>query len=112
MAAPKYQIGDVIYIKASAQIGHLESFKITEILQVKKTRWLYRVAISSNPPISQTVGDRNSLKHGGTLVFDESDLLTFCEAQIIIVQNLELRLLTAKAKLKTYCEQPGSGSDN
>jgi hypothetical protein len=110
MTIPQFKIGDLIYLKSSAQIGFLESYRITEVFQVMKDRWLYKIAIEKNPPTSQTVGDRIDLKTYADLIFDESELLTYCEAQELVVISLERRLTVERARLTARCQSGSGGS--
>jgi hypothetical protein len=108
MAINRFNVGDLVYLRSSAQIGFLESYRVTEVFQAVRNRWLYRVDIDQKPPSSQTVGDQIDLKSGTRLIFDEDELLVFCEAQTIIVDFLRRRLTAEQARLDARCPSVGS----
>jgi hypothetical protein len=106
-----FRIDDVVYLRSSAQIGFLEAYKISGIFQLRNDRYVYTIDINRRPPSAQTLGDHIDLKRIQTLYFTEDELLTFCEAETLVVQNLERRLREEKARFAARCSvSPGSGS--
>jgi hypothetical protein len=105
-----FKIDDVVYLRSSAQIGFLEAYKVTGIFQLRNDRYVYTIDINKRPPSAQTVGDHIDLKGIRTLYFTEDELLTFCEAETLVVQSLERRLAVEKARLAAKCPSGSSGN--
>lgn len=106
-----FKIDDVVYLRSSAQIGFLEAYKVIRIFQTRNDQYTYAIDINKRPPSAQTLGDHIDLKGVRTLYFTEDELLTFCEAETLVVQNLERRLREERARLAARCPTPpGSGS--
>jgi hypothetical protein len=105
-----FKIDDVVYLRTSAQIGFLESYKVTGIYQVRNGVFTYTININERPPSAQTVGDRIILKQPTTLYFNEDELLSYCEAQQIVVDHLRRRLASEEARLQARCPSGSGGS--
>lgn len=98
--APLYRRGETVYLKSSAELGKLESYKITSIKQLEKGKWLYRIDIAKKPPNQNLIGDSFDARiDEADILFTEAELITVCEALDIIcgrfkqqVQNLEIQI--------------------
>lgn len=95
-ATPRWNIGDLVYIQASAKLGFLESYKVDSLRKIA-TGWVYTIDITQKPPAETTISDSVDLKQdrcGGPLrhlYFNESELITMQEALILAINNLEIR---------------------
>ena len=106
MAQPLYNIDDVVYLRASAKIGHLEAYKISSIHQISPNKWVYKIDIAKRMPQPQTAIDRYDLRsHTVGLHFEESALMTYCDALAVVISNLERRLTAMRAKWTDQCEE-------
>ena len=54
--APRWDVGDEVYLDASARIGFLESYKVTNVVRSRQ-RWLYTINVEQKPPAEPTIGD-------------------------------------------------------
>lgn len=108
-AAPIYLIDDVVYLRASAAIGFLESYKISNIqFNSGRNSWIYVIGLNYNvtgAPI--TIGDNITLKGGShedkILYFTENELINFCEAAAMVESVLENRLARIREQIATRC---------
>lgn len=105
IAGPIYQIDDIVYLKASAVLGFLESYKITNLFyDPARNTWVYSIDLKPNPSGAPTsIGDHITLKNNHTLFFIEDELITFCDAAHDVKSNLELRLARIIAQLEARC---------
>ena len=111
MAANKYNVGDMVFLSESARIGFLESYRVNKVIQYDTGIWRYEIIISAKPPsISQTVGDRITLKSGEIIVFEEYELITMCDALDLAITSVQSRLDELRRTKATYCRSEGSGT--
>jgi len=89
--APKYNLNDLVYLDASARIGFLESYRVTNVVR-NRNRWVYTIDVEQNPPAEPTIGGFNDIKKHRMLWFDESELIDFEEALLLAENALELKL--------------------
>lgn len=92
MTAPKFKIGDVVYLLEPASLGELDAYRIGAIHQKSIGVWIYQIFIDQKPPREQTVGDRIDLKESRNLFYDEGELLDLCEAVDIAIDNIQTRV--------------------
>jgi hypothetical protein len=92
MAAPRFKIGEIVYLVESAALGELEAYKIGAMKQTSPDIWVYQIFIEQKPPTEQTVGDRIDLKESRDLFYEESELFTLCEAVQTAINNVEIRI--------------------
>lgn len=92
MSAPKFKIGEVVYLSEPATLGELDAFRIGAIHQKSANTWIYQIFIEQKPPREQTVGDRIDLKESRNLFYDEGELLTLCEAVELAISNIQVRI--------------------
>lgn len=91
--APRWSVGDVVYLKESAMIGFIESYKITNIAwDPQWNRWVYMVDIKHKGAESTSVIDMYDLRRSETLRFIEDDLISCVEALDLAIINLKERL--------------------
>ena len=101
MAAPLYNVGDILYLRESARLGSLESYEITQVRQDASGSWWYKFGIPQRPGTNTTtVGDRNTLRgHNFDFELEESELIAYCDA-IDLVEAYLIAALTRIQALK------------
>ncbi len=106
MAIPKYSVGDVIFLSASAQgRGFLESYKITGIIQTEQAGIIYTISLAPPPPQPRSVADRFDLKiPRRQLYFSEHELITLCEALPFIIAYHERLLIKYQNMSDERCD--------
>lgn len=94
MDAPKYDIGDPVYLRESAAIGHLEAVIISGAMWgSSQGQWLYTVrAGRAQPTAVAYYGDRITAVHAKTLYYTESELITHCDALALAEANAQRAL--------------------
>lgn len=93
--APKYGIGDSIYLRESAALGFLEAFVIIKIEYNSDGVILYELATGTKTPsATMTIGDRNTGLITVPVKLAEYDLVNHCEAIRLAIANVELQLAT------------------
>lgn len=75
-----YNQNDIVYLRESASRGVIEPVRIGSIMQTNGG-WQYTIRFGPSLPINnQTYGDKKSLINNAVLYFNESELLTKCQA--------------------------------
>jgi hypothetical protein len=105
---PTYKIGDIVYLAESAAAGELEAYKISSIKQLVAGKWLYTVNINQKSPAEQTIMDRVDLKFPTSLLYDETELIPFCEAVDAAITNMNNRITRLNVKY-TDCIDTSTG---
>lgn len=108
---PTFSVGETVYLRASAEKGFLEFYRIEEIRH-SGSGYVYFLKIRPRRAMDElpTVGDRNTLKQSGGLRFTESELITVCEALELKKDYHTTQLANANAELAKYdCDSSGSG---
>lgn len=106
MTNPKYQYGEVVYLRESAAIGSLEAVKIGGVHQ-GQGGWLY----SLNVAVGQ-VGHLDRRSNVGTqvLYYTEDEFLPLCDALVLVEANAKAAYDRAKAQRQAYCpDNPTEG---
>lgn len=103
MTAPLFNIGDSVYLKESAQNGFLEVVRISHILTSTDGQWTYNVITGTKLPAATTFGDRNTHQNPFVLYYNESELISFCDAADIIEAVLEQRLTEIRQQRGSRC---------
>ncbi len=105
---PLYRRGESVYLRSSAEIGKLDSFKITSIRQVQSGRWIYEISISKKPPHHALIGDSyDSRINERSIFYAESELITICEALDIVVNNFQRQITTLENQIDSKCSDYG-----
>lgn len=105
MAEPTYDIGDVVYIKESAALGHLEAAKIDSVSKGRSGEWVYTIATpGANPTAPSQFGDRKSFQAMGVLYFTDSELLDKCAALTIMEAYFQRQLTYVQNLKASLCE--------
>ncbi len=102
-AAPLFGVGDTVYFKESAQQGFLEAIKISTIHISASGQWSYHISFGLKQPDPPTFGDRITHQRPTTPYFNESELITFCDAAQIIESVLTQRLAEIQRQRAMYC---------
>lgn len=93
MAAPKYNVGDYVYLVVSAKRGFLEFYRIDQLRNYgSKYRYAMKIRPRNFKESLPTVGDRIDLRKTGLLEFKEEELCTYCEALVFKQAWLENEL--------------------
>lgn len=114
MAAPKYNVKDVVYLRESAAMGSLEAVRISGIHKTSGD-WVYSVAAGTIGVVAPPVyGDRISAISGATLYYTEDELLPICDAIVLVEANALERFKTVRAQRVAICPtiiNPTAGTD-
>jgi len=110
--APLYSQGETVYLRDSAALGFLEAYVINSITHRPDGLIEYKLATHLKPPTANmTMGDRNTGRVLHQLTFFEGDLILFCEALSLAIDNTELQLARLQAvSLASGCV-PDEGTD-
>lgn len=105
MAAPAYEVGDVVYLRESAAIGHLEAVRISGIMR-NGASWLYSVSASLSSPLHAShYGDKILHVNSKLLHFTEAEFVTKCEALSLARDNVSAMLDNLDAQIANQCEE-------
>lgn len=100
---PAYNQGDVVYLRESAQIGHLEAVKIAS-MTYRRGQWLYTINASQSMPVGNTTySDRVNIVNGGVLFFSQSEFVDVCSALRLVIAFHQSKEATYTAKLNSLC---------
>lgn len=102
-AAPLFGVGDTVYFKESAQQGFLEAVRISHVTMSTNEQWTYNVVFGTKLPDPPVFGDRITHQNPSSLYFNESELITFCEAAELVEQFLEARLAEIRQQRAARC---------
>jgi hypothetical protein len=102
---PKFGYNEVVYLKESADsAGFLEAMRITQIdWDNKRKQWLYSFQFTARPEYSMPIGDGSAYRDAPKPYYNESELLTFCEAQQIVVNYLAQAIQNAQWRKQNMC---------
>jgi hypothetical protein len=103
MQTPQYEPGNVVYLRESAAIGHIEAVTISGLSYYNGT-WLYTIRAGRLMPTSvPQYGDRVSMVNGQTLQFSEAELIPLCEALALAEANATIALDKIRAQRTSLC---------
>jgi hypothetical protein len=94
-------MNQIVYVEASARIGFLEAYKISNIVR-NKGRWVYTIDVSQKPPSEPTIMDYNDIKNSKVLWFDEGELIGLHDALLLAKHALELKLTKINQLIEKY----------
>lgn len=107
--APLFRRGDTVYLKSSAAIGRLDSFRIGNSHQVLTGQWVYQIVIAKKPPHQQTIGDSWDKRTAEpSLHYHEDELVPLCEAIDMGVFELQRQIAAVEAKQIGLCSETES----
>jgi len=90
-----------VYVEASARIGFIEAYKITNIVR-SRGRWIYTIDVNPKPPAEATIMDYVDVKQVKKLWFDEAELIGLEDALLLAKHSLELKLNKINQMLQKY----------
>jgi len=91
--APLWSVDDIVYLRESAVIGFIESYKVTGIrFDQQWNRWIYEIAIKHRGTEPSSVIDMYNLRHKEVLSLGENDLIDLASALDLAIVNTEQRL--------------------
>jgi hypothetical protein len=100
---PKFNVGDITYLRSSSLLGFVEEVKIASV-QSHNGSWLYSiVANNSQPTPGSYYGDRKSIIDSSILYFDEAEFTTLCAAFQNVKSHLEDRLTKVNEAIERHC---------
>ena len=104
MSAPRYAIGDILYVKESAAVGALEAVIISGVeMQPDNMVWVYKVTLAGNPQARATFGDMIQYYGSAKLYWWESELVSACDAYDLAIDYLQARINTITALRHSQC---------
>lgn len=107
----KFSIGDVIFIKASANKGFLEHYKVTDIhKQPSVAEYVYELDIHGTAKVTTNALVLNKPLFR-QLFFREPELIDQCEALNTVVIALERKVLRLLAIKEAFCPSPEPSSN-
>lgn len=102
--APTYKVGDTVYIVESAQIGHLEKYRIDGIhWDNATTQWLYVINLSKAASPTPPTATYGALPRDRALAFRESELTDLCGAAAAVEDHLQRQLVSIQAIIANHC---------
>lgn len=110
--APRFDIGDYVYLVSSAKRGFLEPYRVDQVRTYgSKYRYAIRIRPRNHKQSVTTVGDRIDLRKTGLLEFKEEELCVLCEALLFKKAYLEEVLDATNDQISRHqcIEGPGSG---
>jgi len=103
MTGPKYNPGDVVYLRESAALGFLEPVKVSSMSFINNV-WVYTIQASASQPLAPSLyGDRTSLINGAVLYFTEDEMIDQCTALTLAEMRAQAVLLAIQTKKQKYC---------
>ncbi len=108
VTAPLYQIGDIVYLVASAKRGFLEAYRVELIHAQASNKWVYQIDLKARRPNEKTIGDAVDLKRRRSVFFAEAELTDFCSANQLTIDYLQRKLAAAQALQDSRCTQTGT----
>jgi len=105
VASPQYSVGDIVYLRKSANVGFIEAYKVDGVRQDSSGIWFYKIEIPAQPGTDRTFGDRISLRNGVVFELAEHELCTYCEALNIAIAAVRNNLNTLTALWEQHCSE-------
>lgn len=102
--------GDTVYLRASALLGFLESIIVNDARMEPSGRFTYGIRFEKNPPSTQTQGGFNDHRRFVEVRYSTNELMIFCDAIDLVIQNLQLKLNRAVAQRDAQCNGGSDGS--
>lgn len=100
---PRYNIGDVVFVKNSANIGFLESYKVTTINKQPDSReFIYDLDLTTTK-LAPQVTQGGTPRFKKDIFFKERELITKCEAVNLVMAALQRKMSRLLALKATHC---------
>jgi len=92
MPTPRFRIGDIVYLRESAEFGQLEAYRVGQISRAGG-QFAYTIFINPRPPHEAAIGDQiDGKRRNVQMTYGESTLIPFCDAVDIAIGVVEQRL--------------------
>jgi len=109
-STPRFKIGDVVYLRESAELGQLEAYRVGQISRAGGF-FIYTIFINPRPAQEAAMGDQIDGKRRDTqMSYGEDVLLTFCEAVDIAITEVERKLDNLRFIQESRCS-PTAGHE-
>jgi hypothetical protein len=102
---PRFSLDESIYLRASAEVGFLESYLVSNVQYNRRSsQWVYQISLAEGGlrQAPFTIGDKVNLKFSRDLYFSENELVTMCEAALMVRTSLERKLAKIQGVIDTY----------
>ena len=111
MSLPQYQVEDIVYLRESALVGSIESYRISEVRQDPSGDWFYKISVNPRLPIgTATIGDRITLDQSYDFELAEDALIDYCGALALAITAATSNLTNLNALYEAHCEETGTGT--
>lgn len=95
--APRFSIGQQIYVRASAQIGFVETHTVTHIHKVPESaEFMYQLDLTTAKTVDRPIT-------GPTLYFKEREFVNKCEAFDLVLAALDRKMVRLLSLKLAYC---------
>jgi hypothetical protein len=110
MSLPIYQINDIVYLIESANLGFIESYRVSELRQDASGVWIYKIAVTARPgTLGQTYGDRITLQpFDADFELAESALCNYCDAISRALVAARANVARLEQLQAAQCEESGT----
>lgn len=105
---PRFSVDDIVFIKASARIGFIENYKVTNVLRTQQRKaWRYELNIRGD---FRNRDQQGNLRLGFNktvmprLLFHEEELIEECEALDLAIAHLEKEITKMAANFVAVCD--------
>jgi len=107
MSLPIYQVDDIVYLIESANVGFIESYRITGVRQ-DSAGWWYNISVEARAPVGgQTYGDRITLRRDLDFELQEASLCDYCTAVGRALAAARAQVARLEALYAAQCEDSG-----
>ena len=103
MTSPLFSVGDTVYLKESAELGFLEAARVGHVMTSTNEEWVYGISLGGSLPSAPTFGDRIHYRKVPEPYYNESELLSFCDAADFVEDFLSARLVDIRALRADRC---------
>lgn len=106
--SPRFTVDDIVWIRQSAKIGFMEFYKITNVNRVPNSRhWKYELNIRGDLRDRDFYGNLTlgfNKTNTQRLIFNESELITECEAIDLAIAYLNRKISDMAADYAAVCQ--------
>ncbi len=107
----RFDVGDSIFLTASARLGFLEPYQVDDIVvgRSNQVKYFIRISTSTGLIAPQTLGGRNGLTFTGNIFFTEDELSTECEAYDLAIAFHTRKLAELESLRVAKCQTNPTG---
>lgn len=107
--APKFEIDDTVIIKASADIGFIEAYKVVQIYRApNEAQYVYR--LNTHGKVQPATDFKIRSDKFNELFFREQELMTLCDALNTTLLALDRKIARLLALKAAHCPDGSTGS--